>query len=60
MCCDLNALKRAFRRAEIIVDAVLVESCVGGVAFAMTVASFFYFEFWFLLGVVLYAFLGAF
>ena len=42
---------RAFRRAEIIVDAVLFESCVGGVAVAMTVASIFYFEFWFLWGV---------
>ena len=27
---------RAFRRAEVIVDAVLFESCVGGVAFAMS------------------------
>ena len=59
MCCDLNALKRAFRSAEIIVDAVLFESCVGGVAVAMTVASIFYFEFGFLWGVVSNAFLGA-
>ena len=36
---------RAFRRAEVIVDAVLFESCVGGVAVAMTFASFFRFEF---------------
>ena len=50
----------ALRLAEIIVDAVLFERRVGGVAFAMTVASIFYFEFWFLLGVVLNAFLGAF
>ena len=39
---------RAFRRAEIIVGVVLFESCVGGVAVAMMVASIFYFEFWFL------------
>ena len=39
---------RAFRRAEINVDAVLFESCVGGVAVAMTLASIFYFKFWFL------------
>ena len=51
---------RAFRRAEIIFDVVLFESCVGGVAVAMTVASIFYFEFWFLWGVVLNAFLVAF
>ena len=51
---------RAFRRAEVIVDAVLFESCVGGVAVAMTVASIFHFEFWFLWGVVLSAFLVAF
>ena len=43
---------RAFRRAEIVFDVVLFESCVGGVAVAMTVASIFYFEFWFLWGVV--------
>ena len=42
---------RAFRRAEIVFDVVLFESCVGGVAVAMTVASIFYFEFWFLWGV---------
>ena len=51
---------RAFRRAEVMVDAVLFESCVGGVAVAMTFASFFHFEFWFLWGVVLGAFLGGF
>ena len=51
---------RAFRRAEIVFDVVLFESCVGGVAVAMTVASIFYFEFWFLWGVVLNAFLVAF
>ena len=51
---------RAFRRAEVIVDAVLFESCVGGVAVAMTVASIFHFEFWFLWGIGLGAFLGAF
>ena len=39
---------RAFRRAEVIVDAVLFESCVGGVAVAMTFASIFHFKFWFL------------
>ena len=43
---------RAFRRADIIFDARLFESRVGGVAVAMTVASVFYFEFWFLWGVV--------
>ena len=42
---------RAFRRAEVIFDAVLFESCVDEVAVAMTVASIFYFEFWFLWGV---------
>ena len=42
---------RAFRRAEIVFDVVLFESCVDGVAVAMTVASIFYFEFWFLWGV---------
>ena len=42
---------RAFRRAEIVFDVVLFESCVGEVAVAMTVASIFYFEFWFLWGV---------
>ena len=36
---------RAFRRVEVIVDAVLFESCVGGVAVAMTFASFFRSEF---------------
>ena len=45
---------------EVIVDAVLFESCVGGVAVAMTVASIFHFEFWFLWGVVLHAILVAF
>ena len=39
---------RAFRWAEVIFDAVLFESCVGGVAVAMTLASIFYFKFWFL------------
>ena len=34
---------------------MLFESCVGEVAVAMTVASIFYFEFWFLWGVVLSA-----
>ena len=34
---------------------MLFESCVGEVAVAMTVASVFYFEFWFLWGVVLSA-----
>ena len=43
-----GGLLRAFRRAEVIVDAVLFESCVGGVAVAMTLASIFYFKFWFL------------
>ena len=43
---------RAFRRAEIVFDVVLFESCVGEVAVAMTVASIFYFEVWFLWGVV--------
>ena len=42
---------RAFRRAEIVFDVVLFESCVGEGAVAMTVASIFYFEFWFLWGV---------
>ena len=51
---------RAFRRAEVIVNAVLFESRVGGVAVAMTFASIFHFEFWFLWGVGLGAFLGAF
>ena len=39
---------RAFRRAEVIVNAVLFESRVGGVAVAMTFASIFQFKFWFL------------
>ena len=52
----LIQLLRAFRQAKVIVDAVLFESCVGGVAVAMTVASIFHFEFWFLWGVVLGAF----
>ena len=39
---------------------MLFESCVGGVAVAMTVASIFHFEFWFLWGIGLGAFLGAF
>ena len=51
---------RAFRLAEIVVDEVLFGSSVGGVAVAMTVASIFHFEFWFLWGVVLNAFLVAF
>ena len=38
----------ALRAFEIIFDVVLFESCVGGVAAAMTVASVFYFEFGFL------------
>ena len=50
---------RAFRRAEVIFDAVLFESCVGGVAVAMTFASIFHFEFWFLWGVGLGVFWGA-
>ena len=50
---------RAFRRAEVIFDAVLFESCVGGVAVAMTFSSIFHFKFWFRRGVVLAAFLGA-
>ena len=50
---------RAFHQAVAMVDAELFESCVGGVAVAMTVASIFHFEFWFLWGVVLGAFLGA-
>ena len=51
---------RAFRRAGVIFDAVLFESCVGGVAVAMTFSSIFHFKFWFRWGVVLAAFLGAF
>ena len=47
---------RAFRRAEVIVDAVLFEGCVGGGAVAMTVASIFHFECWFLWGVFLMLF----
>ena len=47
---------RAFCRAEVIVDAVLFESRVGGVAVAMTFASIFHFEFWFLWGVFLMLF----
>ena len=50
VCVYIQAL-RAFRRAEIVFDVVLFESCVGGVAVAMTVASIFYFEFWFVWGV---------
>ena len=46
---------RAFRWAEIIVDAVLFESCVGGVGVAMTVAPIFPFEFWFLWGAFWFA-----
>ena len=34
---------RAFRRAEVIVNALLVESRVGGVSVAMTFASIFHF-----------------
>ena len=44
---------RAFRRAEIVFDAVLFASCAVGAAVAMTVASIFRFEFWFLWCVVL-------
>ena len=51
---------RAFRRAEIVFDVVSFESCVGGVAVAMTVASIFHFEFGFLWGVVLNAVVVAF
>ena len=51
---------RAFRRAELVVDAVLFESCVGGVAVAMTCASIFNLEFWLLWGVVLGAFVNLF
>ena len=51
---------RAFRRAGVIFDAVLFESCVGGVAVAMTFSSIFHFKFWFRRGVVFAAFLGAF
>ena len=51
---------RAFRRAGVIFDAVLFESCVGGVAVAMTFSSIFHFKFWFRRGVVVAAFLGAF
>ena len=36
---------RAFRRAEIVFDVMLFESCVGEVAVAMTVASIFYLSF---------------
>ena len=36
---------RAFRRAEVIFDAVLFESCVGGIAVAMTLASIFHVQF---------------
>ena len=43
---------RAFGRAEVIVGAVLFEGCVGGVAVAVTVASIFHFEFWFIWGAV--------
>ena len=42
---------RAFRRAEVIVNAVWCESRVGGVAVAMIFASIFHFEFGFLWGV---------
>ena len=45
-------MRRAFRQADVIFNAVLFESCVGGVAVAMTVASIFHVEFWFLWGVV--------
>ena len=48
---------RAFRRAEVIVNALLVESRVGGVSVAMTFASIFHFEFWLLWGVFLIVFL---
>ena len=36
---------RAFRRVEVIVDAVLFERLVGGVAVAMTFASVFHLRF---------------
>ena len=39
---------RAFRRAEIIFEAVLFESCVGEAAGSMAVASIFFFEGWYL------------
>ena len=51
---------RAFRRAEVIVHAVLFESCVTGVAVAVTVASICHLDFWFLWDVVLGAFLDGF
>ena len=51
---------RAFRRAEIVFDAVLFGNCVVGAAVAMAVASIFRFEFWFVWCVVLATFLGAF
>ena len=38
----------AFRQAEILFDAALFESCVGGVVGAMLVVSIFLLEFWFL------------
>ena len=51
---------RAFRRAEIVFDAVLFGNCVVGAAVAMTVASIFRFEFWFLWCVVLGVFFVSF
>ena len=39
---------RAFRRAEIIFEAVLFESCVGEAAGSLAVASIFFFEGWYL------------
>ena len=38
---------RAFRRAEIIFEAVLFESCVGEAAGSLAVASIFFFEGWY-------------
>ena len=54
---DSSALRIPQGRA---VDAVLFESCVGEVAVAMTFASIFHLEFWFLWGVVLGAFFSVF
>ena len=44
---DIQAL-RAFRRAEIVFEAVLFESCVGEAAGSLAVASIFFFEGWYL------------
>ena len=38
---------RAFRRAEIVFEAVLFESCVGEAAGSLAVASIFFFEGWY-------------